>query len=181
MAQKTSLFTAQEFSEKLRHGEVDTSVRLTGLAKLPEDSSTHLMFAIGSRCANWTTLPLDVIESVEMVEVVQCGDHTHPLVTLTFKTPETSEGSAFAALLNAAVKQRTVARARQVTHGLTSICVHGGRLGEGKGSGGDVTRLACTDCPEYEIGGDGTAQILSGCRVVGTPGDLAPVICYYSH
>jgi hypothetical protein len=54
MTEWKSLFTAQEFIEKLRHHESEAAAALTGLVKLPDDDSDHIMFAFGTRARGST-------------------------------------------------------------------------------------------------------------------------------
>jgi hypothetical protein len=64
------------------------------MVKMSEDQDyPQLLFALGTRCADWTSVPLDSVESVEVKDSVPCDDHTHPLVTLTLKEPDSPVGA----------------------------------------------------------------------------------------
>jgi hypothetical protein len=164
MAEGTSKLTGQEFVEKLRRDETGAPLTLTGMAKLSEDDDyPQLLFVLGTRCADWTSVPLDSIESVEVKDSVPCDDHTHPLVTLTLKEPDSPEGTMFASLLRAAVKRRGGMRA---VHHQTTVPA---RPGKGQ------LRSACAGaCNEYEVFDDGIFELYS-CQDIG-PGTY---VCYY--
>ncbi|MEV4417442.1 hypothetical protein [Catellatospora sp. NPDC049609] len=103
--------TPQEFAEKLSRDELRPPVVLTGMVKASDESpSTEIMFAPGTSCGDWITVPLDSIACVEVRDVLCCDDHSHPLVELTFKSPQSPEGVMYAALLSRATKQKRIAR-----------------------------------------------------------------------
>ena len=106
-------FTAADFAAKLREGHFASApLSVTGLVKLPDDEGVRgrgketaikaLQFAHGSNCDHWITVPLTLIDRVDFLRVVRCKDHSHPLVTLVFSLPQTSEAQTFAAIANLA-------------------------------------------------------------------------------
>ncbi|WP_062991177.1 hypothetical protein [Nocardia anaemiae] len=168
MTERTRSLSVGEFVDKLRRDDLKAPLTLTGMVKLAEDSSTQLMFAAGTRCDNWISVELNAIENVEILDVVPCDDHTHPLVTLTFKAPESPEGAMYAALLSgAARRQGTNLRVAQpLDRGVgRPILVRSAR-----GSGVLTTTLSghCTDvCATYEIDEAGQVFELYSCRDYG--------------
>lgn len=89
-----------DFFEKLEKGELSAApVRLTGMVKKADGPEKAIRFAPGTNCAGWVTIPLDLIEGVEVLRTVPCRDHTHPFVKLTLKEPRSPEGKALFALL----------------------------------------------------------------------------------
>jgi hypothetical protein len=161
MPEQTSTFSAQEFVERLGRDGLAPPLRLTGLVKLPEESGDGLEFALGTRCENWTTLPLALVENVEVRQTVPCRDHEHPLVTLTLKVPESGEAAAFAALLRVALTRRELRRVVRSTP-----------------SGGDagVLRSGCAaTCNPYEVDEQGHIWELYSCQDYGS----GIAICYY--
>jgi hypothetical protein len=161
MVEQPSTFSAQEFVQKLGREGFSMPLRLTGLVKLPEESAAGLQFALGTRCTDWTTIPLDVVESVEVRQTVPCRDHEHPLVTLTLKAPESAEAAAFAALLRVALKRRELRRVVRSPQG-------GGDAG--------VLRSGCAAlCNPYEVDEQGHIYELYSCQDYG-PGIA---VCYY--
>jgi hypothetical protein len=153
-------FTPQEFFEKLGNDELQGPLTLTGLVKVGEDSSTELMFAVGTHCADWTSVPLETIENVEVLDVVPCADHTHHRVTLTFKTPTSAEGAMFASLLSAATKrQSSPARVVRVLKG-------GSGAGRIPGQGAVLRDSGCP-CNDYEIDASGTLWVRTECQDMG--------------
>jgi hypothetical protein len=162
MTVQTNTFNAQDFVEKLSRGGVLPPLRLTGLVKLPEESAPGLEFALGTRCTDWTTLPLELVESVEVRQTVPCRDHEHPLVTLTLKAPESAEAAALAALLRVAMTRREMRRV-----------VRSPQSGDGDAS---VLRSGCAaTCNPYEVDEQGHIYELYSCQDYGS----GIAICYY--
>jgi hypothetical protein len=58
----------------------------------------EVLFAIGTNCAHWRVVPLNLVESIEALEIVPCRDHTHPLVKMYFKKPNAEDSMLFASL-----------------------------------------------------------------------------------
>ena len=179
MMERTSVFTAQEFIDKLRREEFKAPLALSGMVKLPEDSSTEIMFAPGMRCVDWLPVPLDAIESVEVLDVVPCDDHTHPLVTLTLKAPESPEGTMFAALLSAFVKRGVFNRAVRPpdTIGPRSRRARlvARRSGVIMGPETPAPGGCAEGCNQYEVDEAGNIYQLYSCKTYG-PGIY---VCYY--
>jgi hypothetical protein len=102
-------YAPEEFVEKLRTDDFDAPpLTFVGMAK-PGRDDRHLLFASGTDCEEWTELPLEVIERVEVGELVSCRDHAHPLVKLHLKQPGSEEASAYAALAKAQARARAAA------------------------------------------------------------------------
>lgn len=162
MTEQTNTFSAHEFVERLGRDGLTPPLRLTGLVKLPEESGAGLEFALGTRCENWTTLPLELVESVEVKQTVPCRDHEHPLVTLTLTTPESAEGAAFAALLRVALTRREL---RRVV-----------RTAQSGGDAGVTFAGGCAStCNPYEVDEQGQIYELYSCKDYGA----GIAICYY--
>lgn len=79
------------------HGSSNSSLIFTGLIDRSDDDQS-ILFACGSDCQNWRKMPTSAIEKVQFIQTVQCKDHTHPLVHIFFREPQTDEGRAFAAV-----------------------------------------------------------------------------------
>jgi hypothetical protein len=101
MASEKQLFAPQEFLAKLQGGEISRPVVFTGMVKKSEDDSDYLLFARGNKCTNWIKIPLSSIEKIDLLNIVACKDHTHPLVTLYLYRPQTEEGLLFLSLAQA--------------------------------------------------------------------------------
>jgi hypothetical protein len=99
-------FDAREFLGNLKRDELTPPIVLPGMVKPADDSDDYLMFAQGTVCENWVRIPLASIESIDLVNLVPCAEHTHPLVLLRLKAPETDEGRVFASLMQAATQSR---------------------------------------------------------------------------
>jgi len=99
-------FDAREFLGNLKRDELSPPIILPGMVKPADDSDDYLMFAQGTVCENWVRIPVDSIESIDMLNLIPCGEHTHPLVMLRLKAPESDEGRVFAALMQAANQNR---------------------------------------------------------------------------
>lgn len=91
MAGTGRIYSARDFMDKLEQDDLIFLPPLTGVAGKAEDRE-HLLF--GDDCAHWTPVPISLIESVEHLDVVTCGSHTHPLVRILLKEPESEEARA---------------------------------------------------------------------------------------
>jgi hypothetical protein len=179
MVEGTTKFTAQEFMDKLRHDEIMAPLTVTGMVKVSDDDYNQIMFALGTQCADWTSVPLDLIESVEVLGSAPCEDHSHPLVALTFKKPESSEGAVFTALLGAAVQRPAINRSTPSLLNTIPRRVHTRHaklrsdvlLGPQTPNPGGCAAA----CNEYEIFDDGVIRPLVSCRDLGG----GSYICFY--
>ena len=180
MVTGTTKFTAQEFVHQLRNDEVQPLLTLTGMVKQAEDDDTRLLFALGTQCADWTQVPLDSIESVEVLDSVPCKDHAHPLVSLTLRQPESSEGTLFSALLAAAVKGRATDRGSRsnLESGTRGIRTRYAKLSNADvilGPRSPNPGGCAAACNEFEIFDDGVIRPLVSCRDFGG----GVYVCYY--
>lgn len=82
-------------------------VTLTGLVKAG-DSKDWVVFAPGSACRNWRSIPVSLIDTVEVLGQQACDDHEHPSVRLTLTAPADDEAKALFDLLRLAVESPTV-------------------------------------------------------------------------
>jgi hypothetical protein len=98
---KPQSLTAAEFFESLQQDNLITAVPITliGMVKKSEGKEKTIQFALGGNCSNWATIPLELIEDVEIIKTVTCKDHTHPLVRLNLKTPKNPEAKIFSSIL----------------------------------------------------------------------------------
>jgi hypothetical protein len=152
----SNTFSAQEFLERLGQEGADLTGPLvvSGMAREVEGSSSELGLVAGTRCADWTTVPADVVESVEVRGSMPCGDHTHPLVRVTFKEPQSAEAAAYASLLRARTREGAATR-RVVSRPM------GGSAPSGCGCGTPVAaRHGLCDFNEVEIDANGTVWVL---------------------
>ena len=101
MKGKSESLTVADFFEKLQHDQLDKTVpfSIMGMVKKSEGKEKTIEFAPGGNCSNWVSIPLEFIEDVDMMQIISCKDHTHPLVKLNMKTPKTPESKIFFALL----------------------------------------------------------------------------------
>ena len=99
MNNPTRNFTPSEFMERLARDDFSVAppLVLTGMVKNAEDEN-HLLFAFGFYCKDWIALPIEMIENIQWLASVPCKEHTHPLVNITIKEPESEEAKVFAAL-----------------------------------------------------------------------------------
>lgn len=180
MVAGTTKFTSHEFIDVLRRDEIRPQLTLIGMVKATDDDDARLLFAVGTQCADWTPVPLDSIETVEALDSVPCKDHEHPLVSLTFKQPESSEGAMFTALLAAAVKRRATDRGSQplLESGARGMRTRYAKLnspGVILGPRSPNPGGCAAACNEFEIFDDGVIRPLVSCRDYG--GGI--YICYY--
>jgi hypothetical protein len=101
---ETEILTTAEFFEQLKQDKLATpmpeSFGVIGMVKKSEGQDETIEFAAGMKCSGWVTTPIELIENVEMIQTVPCGDHSHPLVKLNLKTPKTPEGKLLFAILD---------------------------------------------------------------------------------
>lgn len=147
MAARSNSLSPKDFLSRLGTDDFDTPLTLTGMAKSSETSSAEFLFVLGTRCADWISVPIDLVEHVEVLGSAPCADHQHHRVAVTFKPPKSPEAAAFAALLGSAVKQRASGR-RSVRKGGRS---GGKRVAEG----GSSDFLSNCGCSAIEIDADG--------------------------
>ena len=95
--------SATELFENLQQDKFEqaAAVTLVGMAKKPEGKEKAILFSLGADCSNWVSVPLGLIEDAEVLRLVPCRDHSHPLIRLNLKVPETPEAQLFSSLLNA--------------------------------------------------------------------------------
>jgi hypothetical protein len=101
MAKSTKGLTPADFFDLLHEDKVDAPAPLTlvGMVKKSAGKEASFQFAPGGNCTNWVTIPLELIEGVEVIRTITCKDHSHPLITLSLKSPKTPEGKVFFAIL----------------------------------------------------------------------------------
>lgn len=95
MARRKKL-SASEIMEQTR-SETTTPHVYAGLIDQADDQE-FIKFSLGVRCATWTLIPTDMIEKVELIRHIRCGDHTHPFVHLFLGAPASPEANAFAGI-----------------------------------------------------------------------------------
>lgn len=91
-------FTGKEFAKALTDGTLNEPIVKIGMVKKDEGRSSAILFAEGFTCAHWIKIPLDLIEEVKHLSTIQCRDHEHPLVQISFKEPANQEARVFAQL-----------------------------------------------------------------------------------
>ncbi|MEU7579903.1 hypothetical protein AB0B50_20140 [Streptomyces sp. NPDC041068] len=92
-------FSGEEFLQALASDAVRDRVAVVGMVKKSEEASDSLQFAPGTTCEDWTTIPVGLIDRVDLLRQVPCDDHTHSLVQLTLKESDSPEYGVLAALL----------------------------------------------------------------------------------
>jgi hypothetical protein len=88
-----------EFISKLKRDELGLPLSLIGLVKGPNDKDKTIQFAVGRKCDNWTTIPVDAIDSVQFLRNTFCRDHSHPLVKLYLNLPKSGDAKMYHSLL----------------------------------------------------------------------------------
>lgn len=98
MNRESKQYSPAEFRDKLKR-EVDhpKPIFFVGMIKTAEDDQ-HMMFAQGVTCAHWTVVPLDRIESIQVISETPCKDHSHPLVKMVLIAPASEEALMYASL-----------------------------------------------------------------------------------
>ena len=87
-----------EFVKKLNADELTTptNIRLLGLIKPSENNADALLFSNKPTCETWLELPASLIESIDHIRNISCGDHQHPYVAVTLKAPSDTNADAVA-------------------------------------------------------------------------------------
>jgi hypothetical protein len=96
----SSTMSSSQLFAKLDRNELASRLVLTGLIKRPDSGESYVLFAFGTQCVVWRRIPQAIIEGIEYLTTISCGDHTHPLVKISFKEPQSEEASLFALLLD---------------------------------------------------------------------------------
>jgi hypothetical protein len=161
MEKSTELLTPDDFFDKLHEGTLVTAVpvRLTGMVKKSGGKERAIEFAPGGNCSGWITIPLEFIEEVEVLRIVRCKDHSHPLVRLNLKAPKTPEGKVLLSLLEgmqAAGGQPSFAGGQPAFVGAPMAYGAGGRRGYPR------QPLAYSGMPPPTFGGMQAAPALMG-------------------
>lgn len=131
----------REFLRRLRDETVIAPVRILGMVKAQDSKSDYILFS--QACADWIPIPIDLIESLDHLGSAPCKDHSHPLVAISLKEPESAEGRVFAQLLNS---YRPPQKLREET--LCSICLASCR-GLPPELVFDCIGNCAKDCPNY--------------------------------
>jgi hypothetical protein len=124
--------TANDIFEQL-YGASNSSLVFTGLIDKSDDDPSMILFARGIDCQQWKKIPTSAIVKVQFVQSVRCKDHSHPLVHLFLKEPQSPDGHAFAAVAHshptAAPSSSVLAHAPSGFSALAghAPCPHGGR------------------------------------------------------
>lgn len=105
---ETKRFSGEELVEALASGDLDQPdhVALTGMVK-PAEEAGSISFAQRS-CKEWVDIPSEMIASAEVVGNRNCEDHSHPVVRIQLKQPDTSEGNAYRRLLTQSLEAAAV-------------------------------------------------------------------------
>ena len=71
-------YTAEEFLARLSSGEeaAPGALTLTGMAQAVDGTTDSIEFAVGTRCTTWTSVPLAIVERVEVHDTVTCRAFT---------------------------------------------------------------------------------------------------------
>jgi len=108
MTYSTGRYSATEFVSHLSDLSAaeppSEALVIRGLAKAPDDASQaseQVLVDVVGDCQHWTALPVSLIDQVQILRLVTCRDHTHPLVAITLITPESPETAALAEIAGA--------------------------------------------------------------------------------
>ncbi len=103
---KTKIFSGEEFIMAMKSGDVKSNIMKVGMIKLSESIKEEILFAPGNNCKSWITIPLYLIEQIEMLYEITCNGIRYPYIKLYLKELEPDNVSArvFSALLNASTQ-----------------------------------------------------------------------------
>jgi len=91
-------YSGTEFMDKLQKDEITAPIVFTGMVKKSEEDKASFLFAAGGTCDHWVKIPVSSVEKVEVLEIAPCKTHSHPLVNLYLKSPQSPEAQLFSAL-----------------------------------------------------------------------------------
>ena len=93
----TRTYSGNDFAMKLMADELEAepAIVLRGFAKKADQA--NIDFA-SMDCTSWIRIPVSSISRVEFLRVARCKDHTHPLVDVYLKPPESTDGRLYVAL-----------------------------------------------------------------------------------
>ena len=87
----TNSFSPQDFITQMQTGRIATTIGLTGIVKMNPDRESSLVFSASGECQNWIPVPTEWIETVEYLGESVCRDHSHPLVKLHIRQPDSKD------------------------------------------------------------------------------------------
>lgn len=129
-------FSGDSLEKALQEGHLDSgTAELRGMVKT-SDESGHVAFSRAG-CDTWVDIPTDMIEHAEHVGSRSCGDHSHPVVTISLKEPTDPEGQILAALLSQ-VTQGGIRWPNHLSEGISGLA---GFAPGAKGLRGSTDRL----------------------------------------
>ena len=82
---------AGDFLKALNENSLVEPLVREGVAKSDATNAQLFLFSESTSRGPWIRVPVEVIESVEFLRTVNCGDHEHPFVRLQLKEPPTAD------------------------------------------------------------------------------------------
>ena len=143
-------FSGADFVKALSEGSLREPIVKEGMVKPSENDPNSIQFSEGNTCQNWTKIPVEMIERVELLANIRCKDHQHPLVRLYLKEPpgENKVAAVLSELLRDGTRTRSSVAARTATGswacGCTGTCYDG--TGTGATGYGSTIAEAISDC-----------------------------------
>lgn len=112
--------TGEEFLSSLRKevAKETNTITVTGMAKESEESDGSIAFVPDLNCDDWVQIPLERIESIEVIGTSPCKEHTHPHINLTLKVESSLEAALLARVLSSRSFQNPPKVHRQMSGGL---------------------------------------------------------------
>jgi hypothetical protein len=98
MNNRDQLLTGKEFIEQLTNDKINRPIYFIGMVKKLSDNEEHFLFSQEGNCEGWIKVPVASVQDVEILDMVSCTDHQHPLVVLHIKQPQSEEALLFLAL-----------------------------------------------------------------------------------
>lgn len=79
--------SGKEFLAQMRSGSLRPSLIRIGMAKPGDAEADVILFSESETCGRWVAVPLDLVESVQVIGWMACDDHKHPIVRLRLHEP----------------------------------------------------------------------------------------------
>ncbi len=142
----------ERFLERLKEQGLASNLTLTGMAKPLDNDEPGFNFSLAD-CEAWTEIPLDAIESAQVVGATSCnGDHRHPRVRVVFKAADSWMYRLLAAMADAVYRAGQTQQATQTQRASDACqrCIDACRqvtYPPEDPFGAITCMLSCADCP----------------------------------
>ena len=90
----TNTFTGVEFAKRLSEGKLKQPIVKIGMVKKDDADPKTILFAEGTACGDWISIPVSLIEEATFLGNTRCHDHEHALTRIELKDPPADNEAA---------------------------------------------------------------------------------------